>query len=62
MATHDDLQQIERNDTQSDAFQQNKKPRKEEPLNQIAHNNLLTMLHKEEADQTQYRTVQSNKK
>eukprot|EP00972_Heterocapsa_arctica_P067355 9940057-Heterocapsa_arctica.AAC.1 len=62
MATHEVLKQIERKDTHPEPFQHNEKPRTKEPLNQVAHNNLLTMLHKRKADQNHYRTVQSGKK
>ena len=63
VVTHEDLQQLERNYTQHEGSQQNKKPRTEEPVNQkVTNNSLLTMLHKRKADQYHYITIQAIKK
>eukprot|EP00972_Heterocapsa_arctica_P110995 16342099-Heterocapsa_arctica.AAC.1 len=44
-------------------FQQNKKPRTEEPdIKKDTNNNLLTMLNKRKAEQDQYRSTKSNNK
>eukprot|EP00972_Heterocapsa_arctica_P070266 10379032-Heterocapsa_arctica.AAC.1 len=51
---------VERESSQSEAVQQNKKPRTEDK--QAIQSNLLTMLCKRNKDQDHYRNVQTTKK
>eukprot|EP00972_Heterocapsa_arctica_P106075 15624324-Heterocapsa_arctica.AAC.1 len=58
--THDDIQQTEREDRQTEVFQQSKKHNTEDT--QAVQSNVLTMQRKRKEDQYHYRNVQTTKK